>query len=39
MVPLSNAWKSGARDWTTSRRQDFANDLTRPQLIAVDDCA
>jgi hypothetical protein len=37
MVPLANAWRSGARDWTTSQRRDFANDLTRPQLIAVDD--
>ncbi|EON63769.1 hypothetical protein W97_02997 [Coniosporium apollinis CBS 100218] len=37
MVPLSNAWKSGAASWTTSRRQQFANDLTNPQLIAVTD--
>jgi len=37
MVPLSNAWKSGAASWTTSRRQSFANDLTNPQLIAVTD--
>ncbi|KAG8749215.1 hypothetical protein FRC14_001595, partial [Serendipita sp. 396] len=29
------AWKSGASAWTTSKRQGFANDLTRPQLIAV----
>ncbi|KAF2876608.1 hypothetical protein BDV95DRAFT_483282 [Massariosphaeria phaeospora] len=36
-VPLSNAWKSGAASWTTSRRQAFANDLTNPQLIAVTD--
>jgi hypothetical protein len=37
MVPLSEAWKSGASSWTTARRQSFANDLTRPQLIAVTD--
>ncbi|KAF2269146.1 hypothetical protein CC78DRAFT_605476 [Lojkania enalia] len=37
MVPLSNAWKSGAASWTTSRRQAFANDLTNPQLLAVTD--
>ncbi|CRK22784.1 hypothetical protein BN1708_013491 [Verticillium longisporum] len=37
MVPLSNAWKSGAASWTTARREAFANDLTRPQLWAVTD--
>ncbi|MET7615525.1 HNH endonuclease family protein [Streptomyces sp. NPDC005408] len=37
MVPLSEAWKSGASSWTTAQRQAFANDLTRPQLIAVTD--
>ncbi|MER8003724.1 HNH endonuclease family protein [Streptomyces sp. NPDC095613] len=37
MVPLSEAWKSGASGWTTAQRQSFANDLTRPQLIAVTD--
>jgi hypothetical protein len=35
MVPLAEAWRSGASSWTTSQRQAFANDLTRPQLIAV----
>ncbi|KAG8820698.1 hypothetical protein FRC18_011633 [Serendipita sp. 400] len=35
LIPLSEAWKSGASAWTTSKRQSFANDLTRPQLIAV----
>jgi hypothetical protein len=35
LVPLANAWRSGAKNWTDDRRQDFANDLTRPQLIAV----
>ena len=37
VVPLAEAWRSGAAAWTTSRRQSFANDLTRPQLIAVTD--
>ncbi|KFY06048.1 hypothetical protein V491_08888, partial [Pseudogymnoascus sp. VKM F-3775] len=37
MVPLSNAWKSGAASWTTSQRQGFANDLVNPQLLAVTD--
>ncbi|MFJ7154500.1 HNH endonuclease family protein [Streptomyces sp. NPDC101118] len=37
VVALSEAWRSGANSWTTSKRQQFANDLTRPQLIAVTD--
>ncbi|MFD3442655.1 HNH endonuclease family protein [Streptomyces sp. NPDC058685] len=37
IVPLAEAWRSGANSWTTSRRGSFANDLTRPQLIAVTD--
>ncbi|MFI9172991.1 HNH endonuclease family protein [Streptomyces lincolnensis] len=37
LVPLAEAWDSGASGWTTSRRQSLANDLTRPQLIAVTD--
>ncbi|MFJ6697566.1 HNH endonuclease family protein [Streptomyces sp. NPDC091272] len=37
MVPLAEAWRSGARNWTTADREAFANDLTRPQLIAVTD--
>jgi hypothetical protein len=35
MVPLANAWRSGADKWEDSKRGDFANDLTRPQLLAV----
>lgn len=26
VVPLSNAWQTGAQQWTQSQRQDFAND-------------
>ena len=37
VVPLAEAWRSGANSWSTSSRQAFANDLTRPQLIAVTD--
>ncbi|ARZ67830.1 HNH endonuclease family protein [Streptomyces sp. HU2014] len=35
MVPLANAWRSGADHWETPRRKQFANDLTHSQLIAV----
>jgi hypothetical protein len=37
LVPLREAWVSGARSWTTSQRQALANDLVRPQLVAVTD--
>ncbi|SDY03531.1 Protein of unknown function [Micromonospora pattaloongensis] len=38
MVPLAEAWDSGARNWTTSRRQSYANDLGDGRaLIAVTD--
>lgn len=35
MVPLANAWRTGASEWDDDRRADFANDLDTPQLIAV----
>jgi hypothetical protein len=35
MVPLANAWRSGADQWDNDKRGDFANDLDRPQLFAV----
>lgn len=36
MVPLAEAWDSGAFDWTAQRRQDYANDLDEPRaLVAV----
>ncbi|MFG2907156.1 HNH endonuclease family protein [Kitasatospora sp. NPDC048286] len=35
LVPLSEAWASGAWSWTTAQRQAFANDVTRPQLLLV----
>ena len=37
VVPLSNAWKSGASEWTNDDREAFANDLDNPQLLAVTD--
>ncbi|WFE26207.1 HNH endonuclease family protein [Solwaraspora sp. WMMD791] len=35
IVPLANAWRSGADSWNDDQRREFANDLERPQLIAV----
>ncbi|KUL51403.1 hypothetical protein ADL22_06295 [Streptomyces sp. NRRL F-4489] len=35
IVPLANAWRSGADEWTTPERRTFANDLVHSQLIAV----
>ncbi|WP_030482850.1 HNH endonuclease family protein [Nocardioides aequoreus] len=36
MVPLAEAWDSGARSWSAAQREDFANDLGDPRpLIAV----
>ena len=36
MVPLAEAWDSGASSWSDSRRRDFANDLSSTDsLIAV----
>ena len=37
VVPLAEAWRSGAAEWPTSRREAFANDRRHPQLIAVTD--
>jgi hypothetical protein len=38
MVPLAEAWDSGARNWTTAQRRAYANDLgdSRP-LVGVTD--
>ncbi|WP_432278394.1 HNH endonuclease family protein [Nocardia carnea] len=35
VVALAEAWRSGASEWSAERREEFANDLTNPQLIAV----
>jgi hypothetical protein len=36
LIPLKEAWESGAHGWTSSQRRSFANDLGNPEsLIAV----
>lgn len=36
LVPLKEAWDSGAKSWTAQRRQEYANDLrTAFALVAV----
>jgi len=36
LVPLAEAWRSGAWAWTDKQREDFANDLNDPRaLVAV----
>lgn len=38
LVPLAEAWDSGARNWTTTQRRAFANDLGDARdLVAVTD--
>ncbi|GAA0941933.1 HNH endonuclease family protein [Nonomuraea longicatena] len=37
MVPLKEAWRSGAWAWTTERRKAFANSMADTQLWAVTD--
>jgi hypothetical protein len=38
VVPLAEAWDSGARRWTSGTRQRYANDLGDPRtLVAVTD--
>jgi hypothetical protein len=36
LVPLAEAWDSGAHSWSDQRREDFANDMTfRGSLLGV----
>jgi uncharacterized protein DUF1524 len=37
VVPLAEAWRSGADEWSTAQREAFANSLDTPQLVAVTD--
>jgi hypothetical protein len=36
IVPLGDAWMSGANSWNSSKREQFANDLKDNELLAVD---
>ena len=36
LVALSEAWRSGAKSWSTARRQSFANDLRHAELWISD---
>jgi hypothetical protein len=33
MVPLAEAWRSGASGWTTTTRRSFANDLSQEETL------
>lgn len=35
MVPLAEAWDSGASQWTAARRQAYANDLGAERSLAA----
>lgn len=35
VVPLAEAWRSGANEWSQAKRTSFANNLEASQLIAV----
>lgn len=37
MVPLAEAWTSGASEWTQEEREKLANDMQVAQLLAVTD--
>ncbi|MGW1807129.1 HNH endonuclease family protein [Streptomyces sp. NPDC002078] len=39
MVPLAEAWRSGADTWTTDQRKAFGNDLKDPQLLIASESA
>ena len=39
MVPLAEAWRSGADTWTADRRKAFGNDLIDPQLLIASESA
>lgn len=35
LVPLSEAWESGASGWTAARREQYANDQGAPATLVV----
>lgn len=35
VVPLKEAWRSGAAEWSTEDRRAFANDLVHSQLVSA----
>lgn len=35
LVPLADAWRSGAAAWSSSQREAFANDVAGGELVAV----
>jgi hypothetical protein len=37
LIPLKEAWESGAHRWNNNEREKLANDLQHPQLWAVTD--
>ncbi|MFG2795022.1 DUF1524 domain-containing protein [Streptomyces sp. NPDC048419] len=39
MVPLAEAWRSGANTWTAEQRKNFGNDLKDPQLLIASESA
>ncbi|MFJ4585051.1 HNH endonuclease family protein [Streptomyces echinatus] len=39
MVPLAEAWRSGADDWNADQRKAFGNDLKDPQLLIASESA
>ncbi|GAA3139885.1 HNH endonuclease family protein [Streptomyces echinatus] len=39
MVPLAEAWRSGADDWSADQRKAFGNDLKDPQLLIASEAS
>ena len=35
VIPLADAWRSGAAAWTDEQRRTFANDLVNPEALAA----
>ncbi|MFC7344883.1 HNH endonuclease family protein [Saccharopolyspora griseoalba] len=39
LIPLAEAWRSGAADWPTELREHFGNDLEHGNLVVADSSA